>query len=105
MLAALGPLAAGHLLAMLLVLLPFALLVALVEWQHQIVESEYRKVPDTPEDNWVWSPQGVIDMHRPERWGYVQFSTAKPGEAVYRVDGPLQASDLFLHLAPGPALA
>ena len=34
--AALGPLAAGHLLAMLLVLLPFALLVALVEWQRQI---------------------------------------------------------------------
>ena len=26
-----------------------------------------------PEDNWVWSPQGVIDMHVPERWGYVQF--------------------------------
>jgi hypothetical protein len=34
--AALGPLAAGHLLAMLLVLLPFALLIALVEWQRQI---------------------------------------------------------------------
>ncbi len=34
--AALGPLAAGHLLAMLLVILPFALLVALVEWQRQI---------------------------------------------------------------------
>ena len=34
--AALGPLAAGHLLAMLLVLLPFALLVTLVEWQRQI---------------------------------------------------------------------
>jgi hypothetical protein len=33
---ALGPLAAGHLLAVLLVLLPFALLVALVEWQRQI---------------------------------------------------------------------
>jgi hypothetical protein len=32
----LGPLAAGHLLAVLLVLLPFALLVALVEWQRQI---------------------------------------------------------------------
>ena len=34
--AALWPLAAGHLLAMLLVLLPFALLIALVEWQRQI---------------------------------------------------------------------
>ena len=34
--AALVPLAAGHLLAMLLVILPFALLIALVEWQRQI---------------------------------------------------------------------
>jgi hypothetical protein len=34
--AALVPLTAGHLLAMLLVLLPFALLVALVDWQRQI---------------------------------------------------------------------
>jgi hypothetical protein len=34
--AALWPLTAGHLLAMLLVLLPFALLVTLIEWQRQI---------------------------------------------------------------------
>jgi hypothetical protein len=34
--SALGPLAVGHLLAMLLVILPFALLVALVEWQRTI---------------------------------------------------------------------
>src|SRR3954468_8086420 len=34
--AALVPLTSGHLLAMLLVLLPFALLVALVEWQRQL---------------------------------------------------------------------
>jgi hypothetical protein len=34
--AALWPLSIGHLLAMLLVLLPFALLVTLVEWQRQI---------------------------------------------------------------------
>jgi hypothetical protein len=34
--ASLWPLAAGHLLAMLVVLLPFALLIALVEWQRQL---------------------------------------------------------------------
>lgn len=34
--SALWPLAVGHLLAMLLVLLPFALLVTLVDWQRQI---------------------------------------------------------------------
>lgn len=36
LLVALYPLMIGHLLAMLLVLLPFALLVALIEWQRQI---------------------------------------------------------------------
>jgi hypothetical protein len=34
--AALWPLTAGHLLAMLVVMLPFGLLIALVEWQQQI---------------------------------------------------------------------
>jgi len=34
--AALWPLTAGHLLAMLVVILPFALLVSLVQWQRQI---------------------------------------------------------------------
>jgi hypothetical protein len=48
-----------------------------VEWQHEIVDGQYRKVPDTPEDNWVWAPTGVIDMHRPERWGVLQFTEKK----------------------------
>jgi hypothetical protein len=34
--AALWPISVGHLLAMLLVILPFALLIALVEWQRQV---------------------------------------------------------------------
>src|SRR4030095_9958709 len=34
--AALVPLSAGHLLAMLVMLLPFAMLLALAEWQRQI---------------------------------------------------------------------
>ncbi|HUU83534.1 MAG TPA: CehA/McbA family metallohydrolase [Phycisphaerae bacterium] len=45
-----------------------------VEWQHDIIAGRYQKLPDTPEDNWVWSPQGRIDMHVPQHWGYVQFS-------------------------------
>ncbi len=27
-----------------------------------------------PEENWVWSPTGVVDIHMPERWGYVFFA-------------------------------
>lgn len=29
------------------------------------------------EDNWVWSPQGVINMHVPDRWGYLHFVTQR----------------------------
>lgn len=25
------------------------------------------------EDNWVWSPQGVVNMHVPDRWGSLRF--------------------------------
>jgi Carbohydrate family 9 binding domain-like len=57
-----------------------------VEWDMDVVDGQYRKIKDRPEHNWVWSPQGVIDMHRPERWGYVQFSTEKPGAAAFRPD-------------------
>jgi hypothetical protein len=57
-----------------------------VEWDHEVVGGRYRKVKGRPEHNWVWSPQGVIDMHRPERWGYLQFSTAPVGTAALRPD-------------------
>jgi hypothetical protein len=45
-----------------------------VEWRHRTIDGRYEKVPDTREDNWVWSPQGQINMHVPEHWGYVRFS-------------------------------
>jgi hypothetical protein len=61
-----------------------------VEWQHEVVAGKYRKREKTAEDNWVWSPQGVIDMHRPERWGVLQFSTAPPGTVAYRRDPALR---------------
>lgn len=57
-----------------------------VEWQTIVAGKAYKKVPKTREDNWVWSPQGAIDMHRPERWGFVQFSTGAPGVARYAPD-------------------
>ena len=56
-----------------------------VEWRHRITpDGKYEKIPNTPEDNWVWSPQGTINMHRPETWGYVQFSTADVGSDATR---------------------
>jgi len=48
-----------------------------VEWLTEIVDGKYHKLPGKKEDNWVWSPQGIIDMHVPEKWGYVQFTRKK----------------------------
>lgn len=59
-----------------------------VQWQHEVVNGKYVRVPPHgtqlseslnpeeqphPEKNWVWSPQGKINMHIPETWGYVHF--------------------------------
>ncbi|MBB5351508.1 hypothetical protein HNR46_001745 [Haloferula luteola] len=59
-----------------------------VQWQHEIVDGSYVRIPPHgadlgiglnpeeqhhPEDNWVWSPQGVVNMHWPERWGELRF--------------------------------
>ena len=30
-------------------------------------------VPGGPEENWVWNPTGVVDMHVPDRWGLLYF--------------------------------
>jgi len=59
-----------------------------VEWQADVVDGRYarRLKPGTkdllPENNWVWSPQGAIAMHMPERWGYVQFSSMRAGSGT-----------------------
>ncbi|MCD6307917.1 MAG: hypothetical protein J7M24_02855, partial [Candidatus Latescibacteria bacterium] len=47
-------------------------------------------------ENWVWSPPGVINMHCPEKWGYVQFSTARPGTDVFMPD-PTEPARNILH--------
>jgi Carbohydrate family 9 binding domain-like len=57
-----------------------------VQWQHEIVDGKYQKVAGKREDNWVWSPQHAINMHLPEHWGILQFSTAPPGTAEFRSD-------------------
>jgi hypothetical protein len=62
-----------------------------VEWEIQIANGKYEKVPKVPENNWVWSAQGVVDMHRPERWGCVQF--AKNATAKFVPDESMPARD------------
>ena len=56
-----------------------------VEWKHELVDGAYRRKPGEREDNWVWSRQDAIDMHRPQYWGRVQFSAVAPGVGDYVV--------------------
>lgn len=49
-----------------------------VQWRLDVVGGRYEKRPKTPEDNWVWAPQGKVDMHQPERWGVLEFVGERP---------------------------
>ena len=51
-----------------------------VNWEFQLSGDKYGRKKDNngkflPEYNWVWSPTGVINMHLPEKWAYVYFSS------------------------------
>jgi len=50
-----------------------------VEYRVNVVDGAIVKAADAagktlPEDNWVWAPTGLVNIHYPEMWGYVQFS-------------------------------
>jgi hypothetical protein len=73
-----------------------------VEWAVAVVEGRYWKepscqscpVPGTAvEDNWVWSPQGSIAMHLPEKWGMLQFSagTVNTTAPVWNREWPVRS--------------
>src|SRR5690606_8179707 len=56
-----------------------------VQWQHELINGRYNRKKEAgkflTEDNWVWSPIGIINMHFPERWGYIQFLDT-PGKST-----------------------
>jgi len=59
-----------------------------VQWETEVIDGKYEKKnnPTTgkhyPENNWVWSPQGLIAMHAPETWGLVQFTEINVGDRI-----------------------
>lgn len=50
-----------------------------VQWTVDVVNGAYQKrlredgSRPLPEDNWVWAPTGVINIHYPELWAFVFF--------------------------------
>lgn len=74
-----------------------------VQWQHEIVAGQYqRKRQDKKlmeEDNWVWSPIGLIDMHYPERWGYLLFVDQDNAPEAYPASYNIERFTWNLHYA------
>lgn len=50
-----------------------------------------------PEENWVWQPTGRVDMHMPDRWGFLYFSskTVGKGEETFRYPYQIDAYKLL----------
>lgn len=53
------------------------------------------------EDNWVWSPQGAINMHLPERWGLLQFEgpEVNAAQVSYYREWPSRGAAMAIYYA------
>jgi len=60
-----------------------------VHWDTKVLDGSYKKIPGRPEYNWVWSPQGLVAMHYPERWGFLFFSHATANEEIVPPNIPI----------------
>ncbi len=49
-----------------------------VRWDLVAQDSGYTKTTPPSEINWTWSPTGIVDIHRPEKWGAVIFINSEP---------------------------
>ena len=50
-----------------------------VQWKVDVKDNSFVKRCDAngntlPEDNWVWAPTGIVNIHYPELWGFVFFT-------------------------------
>ena len=78
-----------------------------VEWRFDVdATGAYIKRVDPatgkalPEDNWVWSEQGLVNMHYPEMWGVVEFADTPtpPDDAVVAIREVDRARDRLRQL-------
>lgn len=43
--------------------------------KHKVWRANFSRVEwlTKPEENWVWSPTGIVDIHHPDKWGWLRF--------------------------------
>ena len=56
-----------------------------VHWNFDLIDDSYYRKKDSKgeflrENNWVWSPHGVVNMHEPEKWGFIHFAKKVSGK-------------------------
>ena len=51
------------------------------------------------EDNWVWSKQGEVAMHLPERWGILQFESKPQSKLKYYDEWPVRCAAMAIYYA------
>lgn len=62
-----------------------------VQWKVDVKDDAFQKrlSEETgrplPEDNWVWAPTGVINIHYPELWAFVFFAGQNEADAAFSV--------------------
>jgi hypothetical protein len=82
-----------------------------VQWGWKLNgEGQYEKEPccqtcaapgSVAEDNWVWSRQGEVAMHLPERWGIVQFESYRQsgGKMRFYDEWPCRCAAMAMYYA------
>ena len=61
---------------------------ARVEWETEVDQGVYAKVEGQSASHWTWSAQGLVNMHCPEMWGFVQFAREPVGRARVPIQLP-----------------
>lgn len=61
-----------------------------VQWKVDVEENAFHKRTGEsgrplPEDNWVWAPTGVINIHYPELWGFLFFADADADDTAFAI--------------------
>lgn len=65
-----------------------------VNWDYQIIDGVYHRKKENDkylkEYNWVWSAQKKINMHEPEKWGFLQFTNESTSTNVPFIEDEFQ---------------
>lgn len=75
-----------------------------VDWDYEISDGNYHRKLNSqtglpvPENNRSWSPQEEVNMHMPEKWGYLVFCDSRPCQTALFNDPDAPARNYLRNL-------